>query len=79
MKYFDSLTIEEISQALNIPIGTVKSRINKALRLPEHSGQPVRSPSCETRSAAIVGSPALYLDFINLFGFLLRFLGGRRN
>jgi RNA polymerase sigma-70 factor (ECF subfamily) len=32
MKYFDGLTIEEISQALNIPIGTVKSRINKALR-----------------------------------------------
>ncbi len=32
MKYFDSLTIDEISQALNIPIGTVKSRINKALR-----------------------------------------------
>ncbi len=32
MKYFDSLTIDEISQALNIPVGTVKSRINKALR-----------------------------------------------
>lgn len=32
MKYFDSLTIEEISQALNIPVGTIKSRINKALR-----------------------------------------------
>lgn len=32
MRYFDGLSIEEISQALNIPIGTVKSRINKALR-----------------------------------------------
>ena len=41
MKYFDSLTIEEISQALNIPIGTVKSRINKALRFPQQSEQSV--------------------------------------
>jgi len=32
MRYFDNLSIEEISQALNIPVGTVKSRINKALR-----------------------------------------------
>jgi FtsH-binding integral membrane protein len=27
---------------------------------------------------AVVGALALYLDFINLFLFLLRFLGGRR-
>ena len=33
MKYFDGLTIEEISKALNIPKGTVKSRINNALRI----------------------------------------------
>jgi len=32
MRYFDSLSIEEISNALNIPEGTVKSRINNALR-----------------------------------------------
>jgi len=31
-----------------------------------------------TSSVAIVGALALYLDFINLFLFLLRFLGGRR-
>ncbi len=30
-------------------------------------------------SYAIVGALALYLDFINLFLFLLRFLGGRRD
>ena len=30
------------------------------------------------RSYAIVGALALYLDFINLFLFLLRFLGDRR-
>jgi FtsH-binding integral membrane protein len=28
---------------------------------------------------AIVGALALYLDFINLFLFLLRLFGGRRN
>ena len=31
-----------------------------------------------TSSVTIVGALALYLDFINLFLFLLRFLGGRR-
>ena len=30
-------------------------------------------------SYAIVGALALYLDFINLFLFLLRFFGSRRN
>jgi hypothetical protein len=30
------------------------------------------------RSYAIVGALALYLDFLNLFLFLLRFLGDRR-
>jgi FtsH-binding integral membrane protein len=31
-----------------------------------------------TSSVTIVGALALYLDFVNLFLFLLRFLGGRR-
>jgi hypothetical protein len=35
-------------------------------------------PTGETGSYAIVGALALYLDFINLFLFLLRFLGNRR-
>jgi FtsH-binding integral membrane protein len=32
-----------------------------------------------TRSATIVGALALYLDFVNLFLFLLRFMGNRRD
>ena len=32
-----------------------------------------------TSAATIVGALALYLDFINLFLFLLRFLGNRRD
>jgi FtsH-binding integral membrane protein len=36
-------------------------------------------PSGQSGSYAIVGALALYLDFVNLFLFLLRFLGGRRN
>ena len=36
-------------------------------------------PSGQTGSYAIVGALALYLDFINLFLFLLRFTGSRRN
>src|SRR5512136_1172524 len=35
-------------------------------------------PEGNAGSFAIVGALALYLDFINLFLFLLRFLGGRR-
>ena len=35
-------------------------------------------PEGQAGSFAIVGALALYLDFINLFLFLLRFLGGRR-
>jgi uncharacterized protein len=35
-------------------------------------------PEGRVGSYAIVGALALYLDFINLFLFLLRFLGGRR-
>jgi uncharacterized protein len=36
-------------------------------------------PSGQTGSYAVVGALALYLDFINLFLFLLRFLGSRRD
>ncbi len=35
-------------------------------------------PDGQTGSYAIVGALSLYLNFINLFLFLLRFLGGRR-
>jgi FtsH-binding integral membrane protein len=37
------------------------------------------SPDGQTDSYAIVGALALYLDFINLFLFLLRFTGRRRD
>jgi FtsH-binding integral membrane protein len=37
------------------------------------------TPIGQTGSYAIVGALALYLDFINLFLFLLRFLGSRRD
>jgi uncharacterized protein len=37
------------------------------------------SPSGPTGTYAIVGALALYLDFINLFLFLLRFMGNRRD
>jgi FtsH-binding integral membrane protein len=38
----------------------------------------VEIPGDRVGSYAIVGALALYLDFLNLFLFLLRFLGGRR-
>ena len=38
----------------------------------------VTVPAGQLGSYAIVGALSLYLDFINLFLFLLRFLGGRR-
>jgi uncharacterized protein len=37
------------------------------------------TPDNQVGSRAVVGALALYLDFINLFLFLLRFLGGRRD
>jgi hypothetical protein len=37
------------------------------------------TPAGATETYAIVGALALYLDFINLFLFLLRFLGNRRD
>jgi uncharacterized protein len=36
-------------------------------------------PAGQTGSYAVVGALSLYLDFINLFLFLLRFLGNRRD
>jgi FtsH-binding integral membrane protein len=36
-------------------------------------------PEGQVGSYAIVGALSLYLDFINLFLFMLRFLGGRRD
>ena len=39
----------------------------------------VATPEGQVGSYAIVGALALYLDFINLFLFLLRFMGGRRD
>ena len=36
------------------------------------------TPEGQTGSLAIVGALALYLDFINLFLFLLRFLGSQQ-
>lgn len=36
-------------------------------------------PDGRVGSYAVVGALSLYLDFINLFFFLLRFMGGRRN
>jgi uncharacterized protein len=37
------------------------------------------TPAGQSGSYAIVGALALYLDFVNLFLFLLRFMGGRRD
>jgi FtsH-binding integral membrane protein len=37
------------------------------------------TPAGATETYAIVGALALYLDFVNLFLFLLRFLGNRRD
>jgi FtsH-binding integral membrane protein len=36
-------------------------------------------PSGQTGSYTIIGALALYLDFINLFLFLLRFMGSQRD
>ena len=32
LRYFDELTYDEIAQTLNIPLGTVKSRLNVAIK-----------------------------------------------
>jgi uncharacterized protein len=39
----------------------------------------VSLPDGQVGSYAVVGALSLYLDFINLFFFLLRFMGGRRD
>jgi hypothetical protein len=41
--------------------------------------QGAESQGVDASRLAIVGSLTLYLDFINLFLFLLRILGSRRN
>jgi len=33
LRYFDDLSYEEVAQALDIPLGTVKSRLNTAIRI----------------------------------------------
>ena len=38
----------------------------------------LQTPAVQASSYAIVGALALYLDFSNLFLFLLRFTGNRR-
>jgi len=43
------------------------------------AGMAQQAPSDEVSSYAIVGALALYLDFMNLFLFLLRFTGTRRD
>jgi hypothetical protein len=42
-------------------------------------GMALAMPEGQTGSYAIVGALALYLDFVNLFLFLLRFMGHRRD
>jgi len=39
----------------------------------------VSLPDGRVGSYAVVGALSLYLDFINLFFFILRLIGGRRN
>jgi FtsH-binding integral membrane protein len=39
----------------------------------------VALPDGRVGTYAVVGALSLYLDFINLFFFVLRLLGGRRN
>jgi len=39
----------------------------------------VALPDGRVGSYAVVGALSLYLDFINLFFFILRLFGGRRN
>jgi RNA polymerase sigma-70 factor (ECF subfamily) len=33
MKYIDEMSQEEIAEALNVPLGTVKSRLHRALQI----------------------------------------------
>jgi hypothetical protein len=42
-------------------------------------GMALAMPGGQTGAYAVVGALALYLDFINLFLFLLRFMGSRRD
>ncbi len=40
MRFVDDMTLQEIATALNIPIGTVKSRLHHALRTLRHDRRP---------------------------------------
>jgi FtsH-binding integral membrane protein len=42
-------------------------------------GNMIDAESEQGKKAAVMGALTLYLDFINLFLFLLRFLGNRRD
>jgi FtsH-binding integral membrane protein len=42
-------------------------------------GNVIDAESEQGKKAAVMGALTLYLDFINLFLFLLRFLGNRRD
>lgn len=71
-----SATIEYATSIIGVVIFTILTaydtqRIRRIYQL---------SPSTEaTKALAISGALALYLDFINLFLLLLRFLGGRKS
>jgi len=59
---------------LPTPVGLDQIKADQRLK-----GMALALPEGQTGSYAIVGALTLYLDFINLFLFLLRFLGNRRD
>ena len=61
------------------PNDTATPALLAALRRLGDRAPVVLLPEGQTGSYAIVGALTLYLDFINLFLFLLRFLGNRRD
>lgn len=73
---FRSSTIEYVISLLGVLIftGLTAYDVQKLKRL----GAAVDSASEPARKLTIMGALTLYLDFINLFLFLLRFLGNRR-
>ena len=81
-----------IAMVVNIFLQSTRARLRDLrrrrpdLRRPDRVGHPDRSRKCTTSMddgtiagrKAVMGALRLYLDFINLFLFLLRFLGDRR-